>query len=198
MGSSPFEAASFEVELDDGCGMSFSAVHKVRAEACLLLEEKMLAGYAQRAHELNTLPPFKTAALTAASMDAAPSPAPAAKICATVTNLAAAEAAREASSLFSTRYAAKPIITASTYGHKPAAPWPLATSPSFHSPTLSGPWQKFAAACRCITSPAFAPWKNMERAPFGSPPNLRLPRLSTSPRMQKPLAASLSWESHAL
>lgn len=96
MGSSPFEAASFEVELDDGCGMSFSAVHKVRAEACRLLEEKMLAGYTQRAHELKTLPSFKTTALTAASLDAAPSPASAAKICVTVTNLAAAKAAREA------------------------------------------------------------------------------------------------------
>ena len=96
MGSSPFEAASFEVELDDDCGMSFSAVHKVRAEVCRLLEEKMLAGYTQRAHELKTLPPFKTAALTAASLDAVPSPVPAAKICATVTNLAAAKAAREA------------------------------------------------------------------------------------------------------
>ena len=93
MGSSPFEAASFEVELDDGCGMSFSAVHKVRAEACRLLEEKMLAGYTQRAHELKTLPSFKTTALTAASLDA---PASAAKICVTVTNLAAAKAAREA------------------------------------------------------------------------------------------------------
>ena len=42
MGSSPFEAASFEVALDEGCGMGFSAVHKVRAAACKALEEAIL------------------------------------------------------------------------------------------------------------------------------------------------------------
>ena len=31
MGTSPFEAVSFDVQMDDACGMSFSAVHKVRA-----------------------------------------------------------------------------------------------------------------------------------------------------------------------
>lgn len=96
MGSSPFEAASFDVELDDSCGMSFSAVHKVRAEACRLLEEKMLAGYAKRAKELEALPSFKKTVLTATSSNAAPAPVPAAQICATVTSLSAADAAREA------------------------------------------------------------------------------------------------------
>ena len=100
MGSSPFEAASFDIELDDGCGMSFSAVHKVRAEACRLLEEQMLAGYAQRAKELEALPSFEATALTAASPNASaapvPAPEPAPQICATVTSLAAADAAREA------------------------------------------------------------------------------------------------------
>ena len=43
MGTTPFEPASIDVELDEGCGMGFSAVHKVRAEACRLLEEKILA-----------------------------------------------------------------------------------------------------------------------------------------------------------
>ena len=38
MGQSPFEPVSFDVEMDDGCGMAFSAVHGVRAEACRLLE----------------------------------------------------------------------------------------------------------------------------------------------------------------
>ncbi len=49
MGSSPFEAASFEVELDEGCGMGFSAVHQVRAAACRALEQAILAPYAHRA-----------------------------------------------------------------------------------------------------------------------------------------------------
>ncbi|WP_235815086.1 DUF3656 domain-containing protein, partial [Olsenella massiliensis] len=43
MGQSPFAPASFDVELDEGCGMGFSAVHAVRAEACRLLEERLLA-----------------------------------------------------------------------------------------------------------------------------------------------------------
>ena len=48
MGGSPFEAVSFDVELDDGCGMAFSAVHKVRAEACAALENALLEPYASR------------------------------------------------------------------------------------------------------------------------------------------------------
>ena len=46
MGQSPFEPVSWDVELDPGCGMGFSAVHKVRAEACRRLEDALLAPYA--------------------------------------------------------------------------------------------------------------------------------------------------------
>ena len=49
MGKSPFAPVEWDVALDAGCGMSFSAVHKVRAEACRLLEEALLAPYADRA-----------------------------------------------------------------------------------------------------------------------------------------------------
>ena len=49
MGQSPFEAVSWDVSLDEGCGMGFSAVHKVRAEACRRLEEALLAPYEARA-----------------------------------------------------------------------------------------------------------------------------------------------------
>lgn len=49
---SPFEAASFDVTLDEGCGMGFSAVHKVRAAACKALEEAILAPYEERAKTL--------------------------------------------------------------------------------------------------------------------------------------------------
>ena len=48
MGQSPFAPVEWDVTLDAGCGMSFSAVHKVRAEACRLLEESLLAPYADR------------------------------------------------------------------------------------------------------------------------------------------------------
>lgn len=52
MGSSPFEAVSFDIQLDEGCGMGFSAVHKVRAAACKALERAILAPYAERVNHL--------------------------------------------------------------------------------------------------------------------------------------------------
>ena len=74
MGSSPFEAASFDVELDEGCGMGFSAVHKVRAQACEALERTMLAGYRARAERLAALPAFERTSLTAGTADGACAP----------------------------------------------------------------------------------------------------------------------------
>ncbi len=56
MGTSPFEPVSFDVELDEGCGMGFSAVHKVRAAACEALEQAILAPYAERAAKLAPAP----------------------------------------------------------------------------------------------------------------------------------------------
>ena len=89
MGGSPFTAASFTVDLDEGCGMGFSAVHKVRAEACRLLEERILAPYASRTEQpkmtsLGSDP--KLVRLTGKTPE----------ICATATSLDAADAAREA------------------------------------------------------------------------------------------------------
>ena len=90
MGSSPFEASSFDIDVEDGCGMGFSAVHKVRAAACKALEARILQPYTERARVLE-----------ATSIDPVPRKlptlgAPAIEICATVTSLAAAEAARAA------------------------------------------------------------------------------------------------------
>ncbi|MBR3317413.1 MAG: U32 family peptidase [Atopobiaceae bacterium] len=48
MGSTPFEPVSYEVELDEGCGMAFSAVHEVRSHACEALEHALLAPYGVR------------------------------------------------------------------------------------------------------------------------------------------------------
>lgn len=48
MGGGPFEPASFDVQMDEGVGMGFSAVHKVRAAAVRALEEALLAPYAER------------------------------------------------------------------------------------------------------------------------------------------------------
>ena len=89
MGSSPFEAASFDLALDEGCGMGFSAVHKVRAAACKALEEAILAPYEERAKTLE-LPAIVTS-------DSRPMPEhyrDEPQICATVNTLEAAEAAR--------------------------------------------------------------------------------------------------------
>lgn len=69
MGTSAFEPRSIEVELDEGCGMGFSVVHKVRATACEALEEAILAPYADRARELAPVSAMvaSAAASTAAS-----------------------------------------------------------------------------------------------------------------------------------
>lgn len=60
MGSTPFEMRSCEVELDEGCGMGFSAVHAVRAQACAALEQAILKPYETRAAELKSLGQFRT------------------------------------------------------------------------------------------------------------------------------------------
>lgn len=86
MGSSPFEAANYEIELDEGCGMGFSAVHKVRAAACEALERAILAPYAERVnHLLVQSDPVCPADLNDLG-----------EVCALVTSLNAAAAARKA------------------------------------------------------------------------------------------------------
>ena len=56
MGQSAFVPVEWDVALDAGCGMSFSAVHKVRAEACRRLEEALLTPYASRGLEAGDRP----------------------------------------------------------------------------------------------------------------------------------------------
>ena len=86
MGSSPFEAASFEIELDEGCGMGFSAVHKVRASACEALERAVLAPYAERVNHVMV----QSGPVCPADMNDL------GEVCALVTSLDAAAAARKA------------------------------------------------------------------------------------------------------
>lgn len=86
MGSSPFEAVSFDIQLDEGCGMGFSAVHKVRAVACEALERAILAPYAERVNHLMVQSdPVCPADLNDLG-----------EVCALVTSLNAAAAARKA------------------------------------------------------------------------------------------------------
>lgn len=86
MGSSPFEAVSFDIQLDEGCGMGFSAVHKARAAACEALERAILAPYAERVNHLMVQSdPVCPADLNDLG-----------EVCALVTSLNAAAAARKA------------------------------------------------------------------------------------------------------
>lgn len=86
MGSSPFEAVSFDIQLDEGCGMGFSAVHKVRAAAREALERSILAPYAERVNHLMVQSdPVCPADLNDLG-----------EVCALVTSLNAAAAARKA------------------------------------------------------------------------------------------------------
>ena len=98
MGSAPFEPVSFRVELDEGCGMGFSAVHKVRAAAVEALERELLRAYDERSARLEGMPAFEGAALTASTATPEPDGRAATDpcICALVASADAARAAREA------------------------------------------------------------------------------------------------------
>lgn len=86
MGSSAFEAVSFDIQLDEGYGMGFSMVHKVRAAACEALERSILAPYAERVNHLMVQSdPVCPADLNDLG-----------EVCALVTSLNAAAAARKA------------------------------------------------------------------------------------------------------
>ena len=86
MGSSAFEAVSFDIQLDEGCGMGFSMVHKVRAAACEALERTVLAPYAERVnHVMAQSDPVCPADMNDLG-----------EVCALVTSLDAAAAARNA------------------------------------------------------------------------------------------------------
>ena len=89
MGSSPFEATSFDIQLDQGCGMGFSAVHRVRAAACEALERAILAPYESRAPHVPAAPAERRAEPHAVEA-AVP------EICALVTSREAARLARDA------------------------------------------------------------------------------------------------------
>lgn len=103
MGQSPFEPVSFEVEMDEGCGMGFSAVHKLRARACEALERQILAPYETRGEGLAAAPSARGMAARLvevregdglAAPDAWTRPAP--EACALVATAGAARAAFKA------------------------------------------------------------------------------------------------------
>ncbi len=92
MGASPFCVRSMEVRLDEGCGIGFSVVHKVRAEACAALERALLAPWDERTLAEPTAsvpegPDGATGVACAAASDVEPT------ICALAATPSAAEAA---------------------------------------------------------------------------------------------------------
>ena len=89
LGTSPFEAASWDVELDEGAGMGFSAVHGVRAQAVEALRDALLQPWDNRASTLIDAP-FSVEAPHVARAGEEPA------VCALVTSPAAARAAAEA------------------------------------------------------------------------------------------------------
>ncbi len=92
MGSSPFEPRSFEVELDEGCGMRFSSVHAVRAQAAEELARQVEAPVRARAEGLAAVPDLRDIELELGNLRAAPV-ARAAEVCALVADASSAEAA---------------------------------------------------------------------------------------------------------
>ncbi|WP_028264006.1 U32 family peptidase [Atopobium fossor] len=56
MGTTPFSAQDITVLMDEGCGMGFSAVHKVRAQAAKLLAQKFLEPWHSRKKDLASTP----------------------------------------------------------------------------------------------------------------------------------------------
>ena len=96
MGSSPFEMRTCSVELDEGCGMGFSAVHKVRTAACDLLEDAILAPSRRRAELAERLDIPSHRGVTSPASEHKDARSAEAMVCALATSLEAADAARRA------------------------------------------------------------------------------------------------------
>ena len=90
LGNSAFEARAIDVELDEGVGLGFSSLHKLRSRACRLLEKELLASYEGRSENVGVglRGPREKAALLADMK-----PVQTAEICALVVTPEAARAA---------------------------------------------------------------------------------------------------------
>ncbi len=97
MGGSAFKAISFSIELDEGCGMRFSDVHKVRSDACRLLMKALLQPYeAREAQEVPSEVRFARDVRERLAQAALPLEQQAVEVCALVTSAAQLRKAREA------------------------------------------------------------------------------------------------------
>lgn len=94
MGTSAFAPRHIDVDLDANCGMGFSAVHAVRAHACELLEQAILAPWVERAEHLARPPKRGHTSVRVSRQSTAPTLAP--EVCALVASPEAARRAQEA------------------------------------------------------------------------------------------------------
>jgi putative protease len=127
MGQTPFVPVSFDVDLDEGCGMGFSAVHGVRAKACDALEQEILDPYAARLQGLSVTPSLAGIASRLSDVRAAagirePSAwtRPEPEACALVSSVDAARAALEAGA---TRVYATPDALSDGVWPEGVIPW---------------------------------------------------------------------------
>ena len=130
MGTSPFEVASWDIEMDEGVGMGFSAVHAVRARALELLSERLLAPWRERADRLIDAPcslPLPT--------HRHPRDAPNGIVCALVSSPEAARAAHAAGAGRVYAMADDLVLGAGSSGRRDVAqeagpsPWPTDVIP---------------------------------------------------------------------
>ncbi len=120
LGGSAFVARNYNIELDDGCGLRFSDVHKVRSAACKALAAKILGPYDQR--ELGRSPSdIVIARDLKRRMPALQDESRQVEICALVTSPQAAKAARDAGA--SRIYATPDAIAAGNWGDIEPIAW---------------------------------------------------------------------------
>ena len=224
MGGGPFEPVSFDVEMDEGCGMGFSAVHKVRAQAVNSLVEALLAPYGERqattapvpseqlreerreavrveagvpaAADVEPVEPCACALVTDPECARAALEAGAGRVYATVDDRPA-ETGPRASSPGWTRAAMRPTTPALTRGSARASPWPWATSPSWPLPPSGAPRPRCARASPSTTRVRFWPWRPPAPRRSGSPASSPWRRPASLPARPASRWASRSWAASA-
>ena len=116
MGTSPFEAVSWDIALDDGVGMGFSAVHAVRAEAVAALEQALLQPWDDRNRHLIEAP-YSLSVQSEQRAEGSDTP----QVCALVTSPRAAQVARQAGASVIYAPAEDLVLGAGSSGRRDAA-----------------------------------------------------------------------------
>lgn len=144
LGSSPFEAVEWTIELDEGAGMGFSAVHAVRSEAATALEQAILAPIEKRDLRLIDAP-YSLSIRSERRFGTCDSP----QICALVTSPRAAHIAREAGAHRIYVLAEDLVLGAGSSGRRDLAvdaceDWPADTVPVLSEVSRLSDYDRFA------------------------------------------------------